>query len=214
MLVPKPTPIYRFIHVDNLHVYLRRSGLHAPNYTPNDGLIYKTIHNVDIQRQRRVTRIPCGPRGVIHDYVAFYFGPRSPMLYQLHTGWVDGYTEGQEPLIYLVSTAQTVRESGTKFVFSDGHGIAYFTAWYADLRDLDKVDWDTVYARYWKDDVDDMDRQRRKQAEFLVHRFCNWSLIDKVAVVNEQMKSKVENILVRFPREFHRTVQIRPEWYY
>ena len=56
------------------------------------------------------------------------------------------------------------------FVFSDGHGLARFTAWYDDLADLDRVDWDMVYQRYWRDTSDDMDRQRRKQAEFLVHR--------------------------------------------
>lgn len=95
------------------------------------------------------------------------------MLLQLKTGRVEGYNEGQEPLIYLVSSAQRVRDSGAGFVFSDGHGIAAFTEWYAGLADLDKVDWDMVFQRYWRDTVDDMDRQRRKQAEFLVYRFCD-----------------------------------------
>jgi len=214
MPVPNPTPIYRFIHVDNLHVCLQRGGLHAPNYTPNDGLRYKAIHNVDIQLQRRVTRIPCGPGGVIHDYVAFYFGPRSPMLYQLHTGWVEGYTEGQEFIIYLVSTAQSVQKSNAGFVFSDGHGIARFTTWFHDLKDLDKVDWDAVYAIYWKDDIDDMDRQRRKQAEFLVHRFCDWKLIHEIGVINDTMSEKVNNVLNRFPNRSHPPVRVRREWYY
>ncbi|MCK4390123.1 MAG: DUF4433 domain-containing protein [Desulfobacterales bacterium] len=68
--------------------------------------------------------IPCGPGGVIHDYVSFYFGYLCPMLLQLHTGRVEGYADGQDPIIYLVSTVQTVLESGSGFVFSDGHGIA------------------------------------------------------------------------------------------
>ncbi len=144
MPVPKPTPIYRFMHVDNLHICLRRSGLHAPNNTPDDGLEYRTIHNVDIQNQRRIYRIPCGPRGVIHDYVSFYFAQRSPMLLQLQTGQVEGYNEGQEPLIYLVSTAQIVDNAGIDFVFSDGHGIASYTDWFDDLTGLGNVDWKTV----------------------------------------------------------------------
>lgn len=214
MTVPIPTPIYRFLHVDNLTTCLRRGALHAPNHTPQDGLPYKTIHNVDIQQQRRITRIPCGPGGVIHDYVSFYFGPRSPMLFQLHTGWVTGYTEGQEPLIYAVSTAQAVEQSGTEFVFSDGHGIAGFTQWFDNLADLDKVDWEAVYAKIWRDTVDDMDRQRRKQAEFLVHRQCDWSLIHEIGVLNDRMKTRVEGILAGFPREMIRPVNVRPEWYY
>jgi hypothetical protein len=214
MNVPTPTPIFRFLHVDNLQTCLRRGGLHAPNHTPKDGLPYKTIHNVDIQEQRRVTRIPCGPRGVIHDYVAFYFGPRSPMLLQLHTGRVPGYSEGQEPLIYVVSTAQAVQTSGTWFVFSDGHGIATFTEWFDKLDDLDKVDWDAAYATVWRDTVDDMDRQRRKQAEFLVHRRCDWNLIREIGVLNGRMKTRVEQILGGFPQELNRPVNVRPQWYY
>lgn len=179
-----------------------------------NGLTYVTIHNVDIQQQREVTPIPCGPGGVIHDYVSFYFGPRSPMLLQLHTGRVVGYTERQDPVLYLVSTAQAVQESGTAFVFSDGHGIAVFTSWFDNLRDLDEVDWEAAYARIWRDTVDDMDRQRRKQAEFLVHRQCNWALIHEIAVVNQATKAGVDEILAEFPSGAHRPVQVRPEWYY
>jgi hypothetical protein len=191
---PIPTPILRFIHIDNLPVYMQRRALHAPNHLPQNGLAYKTIHNVEIQQVRRRREIPCGPGGVIHDYVSFYLGPRSPMLFQLHTGWNIDYREGQEPLIYLMSTAQRIRQNGARFVFSDGHGIASFTRWFDDLEDLDKLDWDTIYANIWKDTVDDMDRQRRKQAEFLVHRQCDWGLIEKIAVINDRMKARVEEI--------------------
>ena len=214
MPAPIPTPIYRFIHFDNLHICLRRGGLHAPNHTPSDGLVYKTIHNADIQAERRVRPLACGPRGVIHDYVSFYFGYLSPMLLQLKTGRVEGYNEGQEPLIHLVSSAQRVQESGAGFVFSDGHGIAAFTEWYADLSDLEKDDWDTVFQRYWADTVDDMDRQRRKQAEFLVYRFCDWELIREIGVLNPTMKDKVEGIMDQFPEGCRRVVRVRRDWYY
>lgn len=214
MTVPIPTPIYRFLHVDSLPACLERRALHAPNHTPANGLAYRTIHNVEIQEERRVRSVPCGPGGVIHDYVSFYFGPRSPMLFQLHTGRVQDYTEGQDPLVYLVSTAQTVHEGGVRFVFSDGHGIATFTCWYDDFEHLDKVDWDAVQAKIWRDTVDDMDRQRRKQAEFLVHRQCDWSLIREIAVLNGSMKTKVEQILEGYDPSLHRPVSIRPAWYY
>jgi len=99
--MPSPTPIYRLVHLDNLPTLLRRGALHSPNHAPNDGLTYRTIHREDVQATRRVREVPTGPRGTVHDYVAFYFGPRSVMLYQLKTGWVQGYREGQEPLIHL-----------------------------------------------------------------------------------------------------------------
>ena len=214
MAPPVPTPIFRLVHVDNLDVLLRRSGLHAPKHTPNDGLLYRTIHNVDIQAERRVRPIPCGPGGTIHDYVSFYFGYLSPMLLQLKTGRVAGYQEGQEPLIYLVASVQTVVEEGVPFVFSDGHGIAAFTSWYNDVAALDKVDWDMVYQRYWADNVDDMDRQRRKQSEFMVYRFCPWTLVEKIAVVNSTAKAQVESVLSQFDVSLRRDVIVRSGWYY
>ena len=214
MTVPHPTPILRFVHVDNLHICLQRGGIHAPNFTPNDGLVYKTIHNPDIQAHRRVRSIRRGPGGVVHDYVAFYFGYLSPMLLLLKTGRVTGYNEGQAPLVYLVSTAQAVRDSGDGFVFSDGHGITKYTDWYDDLNDLHRVDWSIVYNRYWADTLEDMDRQRRKQAEFLVHRFCNWSLIQEIAVIDSRVKERVEEIQAGFAADMRRRIVVRREWYY
>jgi hypothetical protein len=198
-----------------MDIYLQRGALHAPNHWPDDGLEYKTIHNFDLQKDRKTIPIPCGPCGVIHDYVPFYFGYLSPMLLQLKTGQVKGYTEGQEPLIYLVSTVETVVEAKVPFVFSDGHGRAFNTDWYDKTSDLDKVDWNMVYQRYWAADYDrDIDRQRRKQAEFLVYKKCDWSLIHEIGVLNSRMKSKVEQILSGFDPEMNRPVHIKSEWYY
>lgn len=214
MTAPIPTPVVRLVHIDNLETLLRRGGLHAPLATPNDGLCYRTIHNVEIQTVRRVLQIPCGVRGTVHDYVAFYFGYLSPMLLQLKTGRVAGYNEGQEPLLYLVSSAQTIAAAGISFVFSNGHGIAAFTDWYDDLSRLDEVDWKMVYQRYWSDGPDDMDRQRRKQAEFLVHQFCPWSLIEEIAVVNQSIQAKVMAVLEGFDPEMQKDVVVKPQWYY
>ena len=117
-------------------------------------------------------------------------------------------------MIYLVSTAQDVATSGFQFVFSNGHGIARFTDWFDSLDKLDEVDWDTVYARIWKDTIDDMDRQRRKQAEFLVYRFCDWEMIQEIGVLNPTMKDKVEGIMDQFPEGRRRLVRVRRDWYY
>ena len=212
MPVPSPTPIFRIVHIDNLPVILERGGLHSPNQSPVDGPAYRTIHNVDIQHVRRVRAVPCGPGGVIHDYTAFYLGPRPPMLYQLHTGRVPGYTEGQEPLVYVLSTAQLIDESGTPYVFSNGHGIASFTDWFSDIAFFEQVDWETVYSNTWNDTIQGMDRQRRKQAEFLVHEFCHWELITGVAVRSQAARSRVEEVFSRFNLSMRRAVEVRPGW--
>lgn len=213
MPVPNPTPIYRIVHIDNLRTIVERGGLFAPTTQPQDGRPYRVIHNPEIQDVRRKRRIPCGPGGVIHDYVSFYFGPRSPMLLQLQTGQVSGYGEGQQPIIYLVSSVQRVLAAGSSFVFSDGQGIAAYTSWFDDPRKLANVDWETVYARRWNDTLDDMDRQRRKQAEFLIHGFCPWETIEQIAVVNRQIKQRVEAILSEVASAGPDVV-VRTDWYY
>ena len=212
--VPRPTPIFRFTHIDNLPAVLTRRGMYAPNSIPDDGLLYRPTHSPEVHGKRAAISIPCGPRGSAHDYVPFYFGYLSPMMLNLKTGRVAGYDEGQEPLIYLVSTAQAVHDSGAGFAFSDGHGLASYTDWFDDLGDLHNVDWGLVYQRYWASHADDMDRQRRKQAEFLVHQFCLWSLIQEVAVINPQMQRRAMEIMAEFPASRHRPVQVRPDWYY
>lgn len=68
--------------------------------------------------------------------------------------------------------------------------------------------------RYWKDDINDMDRQRKKQAEFLVHQYCPWSLIQEIVVIDSPMQQRVESILAAFPKEQRRVVRIDRDWYY
>ncbi len=214
MSAPIPTPIFRIVHVDCLPTVLQRGGLHAANNTPADGLPYRKIHNVEIQGVRHIRNIPCGPGGTLHDYVPFYFGYLSPMLFQLKTGRMAGYNEGQEPLVYLKTTVQAVEQAGVRFVFSDGHGIAAFTEWFDAANRLDAVDWNMVYQRYWRDEVGDMDRQRRKQAEFLIHQFCPWALVQEIGVPKAAMKTRVEEILSGFDPAMRPVVNVRAGWYY
>jgi hypothetical protein len=212
--VPQPTRIYRMVHVESLSTILARGALHAPTCTPDDGLPYRTIHNTQVQASRRAKSVPCGPCGTVHDYVAFYFGPLSPMLLNLKTGRVEGYAEGQAPLVYLVSSAQAVAAAGRRFVFTDGHGLAGFTQWFDDIAHLDAVDWNLVGERYWADKPEDNDRQRRKQAEFLVWQSLDWSLIGGIGVLNAGMKARVEGILQQYPHRNQVPVKVTPGLYY
>ena len=210
--VPCPIRIYRLIHLDNLSVCLSRGGFHAPNCNPSDGLVYKPIHDIEIQSERKHRHIACGPGGTIHDYVSFYFGMRSPMLYRLHKGNVQGCNNGQDRIIYIVSTVETIFATGLRYVFSDGHGIAKFTQWYDNLDHLNEVDWEMVNEKYWADTVEDNDRQRRKQAEFLVYQFCPWKAVHEIGVINNTVRGQVLPILAQF--EVSTPVRVHQTWYY
>lgn len=89
-----------------------------------------------------------------------------------------------------------------------------FTDWFDDLADLSKVDWTMVYQQYWADSSQDMDRQRRKQAEFLVHQSCPWEWIEEVGVVSASAKARVEAVLAAHSGALARPVLVRPGWYY
>jgi len=212
--VPNPTLIRRFIYLPNLAVYLKQGGLHAPNtLPPNSGWI--PTHNTDLQSARGNTMIFCGPRGTIHEYIPFYFGTHTPMMLQLHTGQVNGYEHGQKELIYLVSTAQAVQGNGLSFVFSDGHGYTAYTKWFDDLAQLCQVDWDAVGRRYWGAPNDPTgELQRKKQAEFLVHRFMDWAMVDEIAVYDAFHQQQVQALLDAYGAEHRPLVVVRRNWYF
>jgi len=71
-----------------------------------------------------------------------------------------------------------------------------------------------VYQRYWADNINDMDRQRRKQAEFLIHQFCPWRLIEEIGVVNSVAQAQVSEILNKSGPGPHPPVKVRTGWYY
>lgn len=207
MIVPNPTRIYRLIHVDNLKILLNRKGIYAPLQEPLDGEKYRPIHDEEIQKKRSSRIIPCDPGGCLHDYVPFYFGILSPMLFRLSC-----HEEGQKPIIYLVSRVQDFSKG--EFVFSDGHGIKKLTKWYNDLSHFDKIAWDIVNQKFWKDNSEDNDRQRKKQAEFLVHNFCCWSRIRGIVVFDKEIQEQIEEIFNSYPTDLHKRVVIMKKWYY
>lgn len=208
-MVPIPTPIYHITHIDNLKKILSSGALLANCKLHTE---YTNIAYNSLQERRERIVIPYGPGGNLHDYVPFFFCTRPPMLFKIKNGPVNGYTQGQEPIVYLVSIAQKVEEKDLQFVFTDGHGIMDFTDFYENLNDLDKVDWDIMQARYWADTLEDNDRSRRRQAEFLVYRSLPWDFINEIGVFNDKIKAQVRGLLTKVSH--CPSIKIRHGWYY
>ena len=57
-----------------------------------------------------------------------------------------------------------------------------YTDFFDDFKDLDKIDWNLMKAKYWNAIPEDPDRSRRRQAEFLVRDFFPWQLVHQIAV--------------------------------
>lgn len=134
------------------------------------------------------------------------------MLYSIYTGYVQGYQGGQRSVVHLVVSVADVVSEGLDYVFTDGHGEVKLSQFYKDLKDLDKIDWGIMRATFWNDTVEDGDRKRRRQAEFLIHDHCPWSLIKGIGVMDAKVESAVHELI----REVgHRPkVKVMPAWYY
>jgi hypothetical protein len=202
------TPIYHISHVRNLERILAEGGLHCDRTAQK--LKSVNIGHMHIKERRLRRVVPVGPKGTVGEYVPFYFAPRSPMLYAINRGAVEGYAEGQSPVIYICSTAEAVKEAGLRWVFTEGHADMDFTDFFDDLKDLNKIDWNLMTARYWHDTDDDPDRKRRRQAEFLVHEFFPWELVSYIGVYDGPAAEAVGKVLKRDDPK----IGIELGWYY
>jgi hypothetical protein len=208
-----PTPIYHITYIDNLASILHSDGLIAYSRLKQQQASYTDIAYEQIQYRRARKQVPCSAGGVLHDYVPFYFAPRSPMLYTIHKGNVQGYQDGQNLIIHLVVEIEAIANLNLAFAYTDGHAIMDYSDFYDNLYQLDSViDWELMKSNYWFDTKDDPNRKCRRQAEFLVNQFCPWTLIQEIGVMNDDIKMKVEKILQN--QKHQPSVKIYPQWYY
>lgn len=205
-----PIPLYHFTHVRNLESIVRSGSLRA-DAGVGRALVVE-VADADIKHRRRTCRVDAGPGGVVGDYVPFYFAPRSPMLYRISCGGVTGYAEGQDPLVYVLSSVNAIVQRRLAFAFSDGNCSAAFTRFFDDLDDLDQVDWALMNERYWANTAEDGDRRRRRGAEFLVHVAVPWEAVPRVGARTTATARQARSILDRFGRST--PVEVRREWYF
>lgn len=208
---PQPTLLYHFTHVDNL-ASIVREGLLCDTAAPDHCLV--DVGNRGIKEQRRRRPVPVGAGGMVADYVPFYFAPRSPMLYAVLGGQVEQYADGQDPLVYLVTTVERLLELGHQPIYTDRNAshASRLVRFSADVDELDElVDWPLMKAKFWHDTPDDPDRRARRMAECLVHQRVPWIAITRVAA-SARMRQTVETALAAAGAPAR--VEARPGWYF
>lgn len=171
------------------------------------------VGNRQVKQRRRSRQVPVAPFGVTADYVPFYFATRSPMMFAIDNDGVPEYTEGLDPLVYLVTTPEQVEATGGLCVITDGNCASALTEFSADLGELDElVDWSIMQEMYWRNTDEDGDRRRRRMAEFLVHDQLPISAIQMIATRSETRLGEVEEIVKAAGVEI--SIVHRPGWYY
>lgn len=216
------TKIYHITHVENLVGILTSKAVLAKNLMGSPAA--NSIANEEIQERRVRKQVEVSPYGNLHDYVPFYFAPRSPMLCCNHHGAIAN-AKPQGEIIHLVTTAQVIAANNLPFVFYDRHAVVGYAQPHNELAQLGQIDWRIFfeppllggYAKYWQDRPDAshahwFSRKEVRQAEFLVHRRVPVGCLTCIGVENEKTRSRVNEILnlhsVQCP------VSLERNWYF
>jgi len=206
----RPILIFRIAHYSNLDftlrngVYCRNSSLCDPDYI--------NIGHRNLIDKRGQRAVPVSPFGVLNDYVPFYLAPRSPMLYSINKGNVQGYNGTQREIIYLISSVEEIKKANRLFAFTDGHAYQEISNFYNEENDLDKIDWKIMGETYWNNTPEDNDRMRRRMAEFLVFQFVPANSILAIVVYDDIIKQEVDSIQNKCGTQIK--TFIKRNWYY
>jgi len=223
VIVPNPVRIFHITAIANLPSIAKAKALLATTEVAKKKIVCQSIAYQSIQGRRALKMVARPPGGVLHDYVPFYFAPRSPMLFTINSGNVPSCPYRQTHIVHLATTVDLVTANGLTFVFYDHNATLGIAACYNNLNDLDKIDWPLFheqpqldgYCKYWQNRYDDtryIKRMETRQAEFLVHRGVPLTLIQTVGTYDNGTADQVREVFKTAGVLLN--VEAKPEWYF
>lgn len=204
------TWIYRITHYRNLP-WILDHGLHCRNSSKQDPN-FINIGNAELIDKRANRPVPIAPGGHLNDYVPFYFCKHSVMLYNIHTGRVEGVDVRQQQVIYLVSNLERLEKHDLPFLFTNRHAYVASAKYYADRAKLEKLDWPLIHGRDFKRDPDDLDKLERRAAECLVHRRLPLKALVGIACCDQRRLDYAAKEVEK--RGLALSAKIRRDWYF
>lgn len=224
MTMPKPVRLFHITAIDNLAAIFEQSALLCKARSQVAGIGYQNIAHAGAQGVRASKAVIDPPGGCIHDYVPFYFAPRSPMLMAINGGKVQGCHYRQSDIVHFELLVRTVVEAKQDFVFYDRNATKDYSQAFTDPHQLkDVIAWELLteeptldgFCKYFHDRHEPeryIDRMERRQAEFLVkdHAPLNW--MTRIGVISQEKADIVRNILGRY--EVNLPVVVMPDWYF
>lgn len=194
------TYLFRITHIENIPHILKNGITHPSSRNANPEFV--SIGDSTLISTRNDFLLNNGRK--LGEYIPFYFGIRTPMLYVVQKGFKNPETYDEifgdiryptpaENIVYCITSVQKIIEHHLDFIFTNGHAKVRFTTQYspADIADIDNlIDWKAVKAKYWLDE-NDLDLKRRKEAEFLVLGDMDIKTILGFVVYNQNAQNRM-----------------------
>ena len=223
MPMPNPVRLFHITAIGNLASICAQRALVSKNTIAQQPGAYINIAHQGAQGARAVRLVPNPPGGNIHDYVPFYYAPRSPMLFTINRGNVQGCNLTQTDIVHFETSVANVLLHGEPFVIYDRNATLAYSSAYTQLADLQNIAWDLItenpqldgFCKFWKSDPSNqryVDRMEKRMAEFLVRSHVPLTAITRIGVLNQQKQQQVQQILQS--HQIHIPVVVMPAWYF
>lgn len=221
-MAPNPIRLFHITAIDNLDTICRSGSLICKSECDANAVAYNNIAHAGAQGSRSTKLVPNPPGGLIHDFVPFYFAPRSPMLFAINGGRVDGCAYKQADILHFETTVERVVADNDDIVFYDRNATYGYSEASTDISDLaDHVDWNIMtdrprldgFCKYFQDSYPNYpDRLERRMAEFLVKQGVELKCMTRIGVISEEKAEIVRAILQQNGVEL--TVDVITDWYF
>lgn len=179
---------FRITHIDNIPHIVRCGLVRADSPLRDENYVSIGDRQVIDLRGKRIVN---GYR--LNDYVPFYLGPRSPMLYVIQHGYNGVKRVEPEKIVYCVVRLDDLINDDINCIFTDGHALSALTSYYTKdkLPQIDQIiKFDDVYSSQWNIE-EDIDLKRRKEAELLVNCDLPVQYVRGYVVYNKEAKDQL-----------------------
>lgn len=179
--------LYHFTHLENLRGLLE-TGLLCKNEQRRLNTQHRNIAIPAIQRTRAAMQVTCGPGGVVHDYVPFYFCKRSSMLLSV----VNQKNCDQQFLIYLAFPITILDNANAVFTDSAANRENDPPNFYNLPEDLRNLNWGIIDSMRWR--LDNEQEKQKRMAEGLIHGRVDLTTLSHIIVWNGWVRDRVQDI--------------------
>jgi hypothetical protein len=212
---PAQPKLYHITLAENPPRMIAAGGLWSDAECISQNLDINVIGMGKIKQRRLRLPVDCHPGTTVGEYVPFYLCPRSVMLYILHRSNHPEvyYHGGQDPIVHMQSDFHTVvrwaQAHGKLWACSIRNaGVEYGAGFFSQLNHIDRIDWSAVQSTDFRAST----VREGKQAEFLLHSYFPWSLVEAIGV-NTQATADTVNAHCRQAAHWP-NVSIQRTWYY